>query len=153
VASFPGAFYNTASWRFLEVWFSKMVCRTFHRGQLHRELRLPPFTAWPPICFRSAGFIPQQGSRCDSGRCCVPSGVKVEPIQTSANAAVRQTNIGISGAMIEIDRVPVRSNGETAAKYDILEIPYPVSLTRKWRTRCPSLAARNPAPMGTETIS
>jgi hypothetical protein len=32
-----------------------------------------------------------------------------------------KANTGISGAIIAIDRAPVRSNGETAAKYDILE--------------------------------
>jgi len=100
-----------------------------------------------PDLFQVSRFIPQQRSLCSSGRSCVPSGVKVEPIQTSANAAVRKTNTEISVAMIEIDRVPVRGNGETAAKYDILEILSGLA-HKKWRTRCPSLAARNPALMG-----
>jgi len=48
--------------------------------------------------------------------------VGIEPAQKSANAAVGQSDTGISGAIIEIDRVPVSSSGIAAGKYDILDV-------------------------------
>src|SRR5437016_2946159 len=48
--------------------------------------------------------------------------VGVEPIQERADAATRQSNTRIGGAVIKIDGVLIRANRVTAGKYDVLHI-------------------------------
>src|ERR1700722_570175 len=48
--------------------------------------------------------------------------VGVEPVQKRADAAVRQSDTGVSGAVVEIDRVAVRRDGVATREHDVLNI-------------------------------
>jgi hypothetical protein len=81
----------------------------------------PPFTAWPR-------FVSNQRVLYRSGDHFVIPVAAVFRATLASSQLKRarmlpcaKANTGISGAIIAIDRAPVRSNGETAAKYDILE--------------------------------
>jgi hypothetical protein len=150
VASFPAAFYSTASWRFLEECPAKWFAERFRGASCKGSFACTNLYSMAPDLFQVSGFYTAGDHFCNSGRCCVPSGVSVEPTQKSAKPPCAKANTGISGAIIAIDRAPERSNCETAGKYEILEIF--IRSRKKWRTSCPSLAACNTLPPGTETI-
>ena len=141
--------YSTASWWFLEEWFSNGVLTVSRGASCKRELRLhqplqngPRFVSDQRVLHRSsdhfvipvaAVFRAASASRPNSKQreCCGRQSKVVAPVTA-------------------IKSCLLRSNCETARKYDVLGIP--IRSRKKWRTSCPSPAARNTAPMGTETI-
>ena len=74
-----------------------------------------------PIVLRSSGFVPQRESFVTPVAAVFRAALASSQLKRAQMLPCAKANTGISGAIIAIDRAPVRSNSETAAKYDILE--------------------------------